>query len=191
MRIVLASLLAAGLAGCTAEPPKPPPVVAQAAPRPPLTMQPPVPAPICAKPPEQAAFAMAALRMQLSVTELSCDARDQFNNFTLRYRNDVAAHNKTLGGFFSRAYGRGGVAQQDQYETSQINQMSRAGTYYGTDFCRQALPMFSDVMALKNGSELENYAVSRKFDQVLAVADCAETPAAPAKTTAKAKTASK
>ena len=181
MRIVIASLIAVGLAGCASETPAPTPVAA-VLPRPKPPTQPPILAPICAKPAEQVALAMAALRMQLSVTELSCDAREKFNSFTVKYRNDVSAENKTLNGFFNRAYGRRGQSQQDEYETSQINQMSQAGTYYGTDFCKTSLPMFDQVLALKNGAELENYAVAQKFDQVLKVADCTEPPPkAPAK----------
>ncbi len=184
MRIVLASLLVAGLvAGCTSEPAKQQAQVI-ARPKPPST--PPILAPVCAKPAEKVAFAMAALRMQLSVTELSCDGREKFNTFTARFRNDVGAQNKTLGTYFSRAYGRRGVSQQDEYETSQINAMSQAGTYYGVDFCKTSLPMYDEVLALKNGAELGNYAVAQNFDQVLTVAECAEPAQAPAKTPAKA-----
>ena len=185
MRIAIATLLvAAGLAGCTEAPkPAPPAPVVVARPKPPT--MPPTQAPICARPAEKVAFAMAALRMQLSVTELSCDGREQFNAFTNKFKTDVAAQNKTLGGFFSRAYGKRGQAQQDEYETSQINQMSQAGTYYGADFCGQALPMYADVLALKNSGELDDYAVKQNFDQVLQAPECAETPAAPAKGTAK------
>ena len=179
MRLVLASLMAVGLAGCAAETPKPPPPAPQVVARPKPVLRPPTIAPVCARPEEKVALAMAALRMQLSVTELSCDARDQFNAFTNRYRNDVAAENKTLGGFFNRAYGRRGQSQQDEYETSQINQTSEQGTYYGTDFCKTQLPMFGEIQALKNATELENYAVARNFDQVIQ-ADACPASAAPA-----------
>ena len=64
MRIVLASLVAASLAGCATETPKPPPpVVVAAVPKP--SLLPASQAPACAKPAEQAAFAMAALRSSI------------------------------------------------------------------------------------------------------------------------------
>jgi len=187
MRIVFASLLAielagiVGLSGCsTPPPPPPPPPVVIARPKP--VLPPPTPAPICAKPAEKVAFAMAALRMQLSVIEISCDAREQFNAFTVRYRNDVGAQNKVLGQFFSRAYGRQGVSNQDQYETSQINQMSQFGAqYYGADFCRAAMPMFDEIMTLKSDQELENYAVAKNFDQVISTEECTAPAPPPAK----------
>lgn len=183
MRIVFATILAAGLAGCSSNEVKAPEPQLLARPKPPSIAA--VNAPVCAKPAEKAAFAMAALRMQLSVTELSCDGREKFNAFTARFKNDVGAQNKTLGSYFSRAYGRRGQSQQDEYETSQINAMSQAGTYYGTDFCKTAMPVYDDVLALKNGTELANYAIAKKFDQVLTVADCAEPAAPPPKSTSK------
>lgn len=183
MRIVFATLLAAGLAGCSSSPEKAPEPQLLARPKPPSIAA--VNAPTCGKPAEKAAFAMAALRMQLSVTELSCDGREKFNSFTARFKNDVGAQNKTLGSYFSRAYGRRGQSQQDEYETSQINAMSQAGTYYGTDFCKTAMPMYDEVLALKNGTELANYAVAKNFDQVLTVSDCAEPAPPPPKTVTK------
>jgi hypothetical protein len=188
MRIVYPALLLAALTGCAAPSPPsaPPDPIVIARPKP--VFPPPIQAPACAKPAEKVAFAMAALRMQLSVTELTCDARPQFNAFTAKFRNDVGGNNKTLGAFFSRAYGNRGVANQDQYETSQINQMSAAGQYYGADFCKTALPQFDQVLALKNGQELADYAVAQNFDQTLAAAECAPPPV---KTPAPAKPAPK
>jgi hypothetical protein len=183
MRIVFATILAAGLAGCSSTPVKAPEPQVIARPKPPSIAA--ITAPACGKPAEKAAFAMAALRMQLSVTELSCDGREKFNSFTTRFKNDVGAQNKTLGSYFSRAYGRRGQSQQDEYETSQINAMSQAGTYYGTDFCKTAMPMYDEVLALKNGTDLANYAVAKNFDQVLTVPDCAEPAATPPKAAAK------
>jgi hypothetical protein len=183
MRIVFATILAAGLAGCSSSPVKAPEPQLLARPKPPSIAA--VNAPACGKPADKAAFAMAALRMQLSVTELSCDGREKFNSFTVRFRNDVGAQNKTLGSYFSRAYGKRGQSQQDEYETSQINAMSQAGTYYGTDFCKTAMPMYDEVLALKNGTDLANYAVAKNFDQVLTVAECAEPATPPPKSATK------
>jgi hypothetical protein len=182
MRKLIPFAVLVAIAGCSGEPPPAPAPVIVARPKP--VFPPPTPAPICAKPAEKVAFAVAALRMQLSVIEITCDKRDQFNAFTVKFRNDIAGHNKTVGAFFGRAYGKKGVANQDEYETAQINQMSEAGQYYGADFCKTSGPMLSDVLLLRNGQELADYAVAQGFDQVLAVDECAPPPpkaAAPAK----------
>lgn len=189
MRILFASLLATGLVGCAAEAPKPVVAPAPVAALPKPILSPPVNAPACGRPAEKVAFAMAALRMQLSVTELSCDGREKFNAFTNKFKGEVSTQNKTLGTFFSRAYGKRGVSQQDEYETSQINQMSQIGTSLGTGFCAASMPTFDQILALKNGQELANYAVAQNYAQVLTVPDCVEPPpkaATPAKPVAKA-----
>lgn len=172
MRLVLPTLLLASLmASCAAPPPPPPAPVLIARPKP--VFPAPTRAPICAKPAEKVAFDMAALRMQLSVTELTCEARPQFNAFTAKFKNAVGSDNATLGQFFKRAYGAKGVSNQDQYETAQINQTSEAGQYYGDELCKTAMPMFDQVLALNTQQELENYAAAQKFDQVLTVEECA------------------
>ena len=175
MRKILPLSILVAIAGCSSPPPPPPPapVIVE---RPKPVFPPPTLAPICAKPAEKVAFAVAALRMQLSVIEITCDAREQFNAFTIKFRNDVGNQNKTVGAFFSRAYGNKGVSNQDQYETAQINQMSAAGQYYGADFCKTSAPMFGDVLTLKDGKALADYAVAQNFAQVLAIDECAPPP---------------
>ena len=180
MRLIIPAILLASLAACSNPPPPPAPQVIYT-PRPKPVFPAPTHAPICAKPAEKVAFAMAALRMQLSVTELTCDARPQFNAFTAKFKKDVGSNNDTLGAFFKRAYGSKGVSNQDQYETAQINQTSEAGQYYGDQFCKTAMPMFDQVLALNNGKELGDYAVAQKFDQVVAAEECAAPAPAPVK----------
>ena len=175
MRKILPFVVLSVIAGCAAPPPPPPPapVVVE---RPKPVFPRPTPTPICAKPGEKAAFAVAALRMQMSVVEITCDARPQFNAFTVKFRNDIAAQNKIVGTFFQRAYGNKGVSNQDQYETAQINQMSEAGQYYGDQFCKTSLPLMDQVLALKDGKALVDFAVAQNFDQVIDVQDCAAPP---------------
>jgi hypothetical protein len=184
MRIMLAPLLAplvaAGLTGCAtpSPPPQPPVSVAVVAPPPPST--PPTIAPICGRAAEKGAFATAALKTQLVVTAISCSQQDRYNAVILRFRPNLVAQEKVLGGFFSRAYGRQAVSQQDDYSTTQINQTSQVGLRKGTAFCSSAVPMFDEVMALKNGDELVRYALAQNFEQTLTVPDCdapATTPA--------------
>jgi len=183
MRIMLAPLLvalvAAGLTGCSSPPPPPPP------PPPPVVLAPPPPppstppsiAPICGRPAEKAAFAIAALKTQLVVAAISCNQQDQYNAVIKRFRPPIVASEKTLAGFFSRAYGRQAQSQQDDYSTTEINQISQVGLRKGTGLCVAVVPMFDEVMALKNGDELTQYALAKNFEQSLTVPDCDSTPA--------------
>ena len=178
MRIMLATLLAVGLVGCAQQPPPVPPpapvAVVVPPPRPPSL--PAVAAPICGKPADQAAFAISGLKTKLVVLAISCGENDDYNAFIKRFRSDLLAQEKTLGGYFSRAYGRQASAQQNDYITALANNTSRTGLAQGTEFCQRNAGKFSEVMALKNGKDLADYAMAQDIDQPLAVPDCAAKP---------------
>jgi len=177
MRIILASLFVAGLAGCSEPPPPPPPRTVVVAPPPRAPSLPASTAPICGKPADRASFAVAGLKTQLVVLAISCNGSDQYNDFVKRFRPDLLAQEKTLGSFFSRAYGRKASDQQNDYITALANNTSRTGLASGTEYCQRNLTKFSEVMALKNGTELANYAAAQPIDQPLDVPPCADTPA--------------
>ncbi len=186
MRIMLASLLVAGLAGCSTppQPPKPVPVVMAPPPRAPSL--PPSVAPICGKPVDKESFAVAGLKTQLVVLAISCNGNEQYNNFVKRFRNDLLTQEKTMTSYFSRAYGRKASDQQNDYITALANNTSRTGLASGTEYCQRNTSKFSEVMALKNGSELAQYAAAQPIDQPLEVPDCAAAPEpAPKKPVAK------
>jgi hypothetical protein len=180
MRIMLASLFVAGLAGCAEPPPKPPtPVVVAAPPRAPSL--PPSTAPICGKPADKTAFAVAGLKTQLVVLAISCSSGDQYNDFVKRFRPELLAQEKTLEGFFTRAYGRRSATEQNDYITALANNTSRTGLALGTEFCQRNATRFSEVLALKTGPEMSAYAATQSFDQPLTVPDCADQAAPAAK----------
>jgi hypothetical protein len=174
MRIILATLVAAGLAGCSHEPPPAPPpapvAVVQPPPRPQLL--PPEQAPICGKPADKAAFAVAGLKTQLVVLAISCGSNDDYNAFIRRFRTDLLAQEKTLGNYFSRAYGRKASSAQNDYITALANNTSSTGLAAGTEFCQRNAGKFSEVMALKSSKDLADYAMAQDIDQPLAVPDC-------------------
>ncbi len=184
MRIILASLLVAGLAGCAKEAPPPTPVAA-VIPPPPHASTPPAKAPLCGRLADREAFGVAGLKTQLVVTAISCQAEEKYNDFVRRYRNDLNAQEKTLDGYFSRAYGRTATTQHDNYITNLANQTSQVGLRSGTEFCQHNLAMFDKVMALKNGAEMASFAVAQNFEQPLAVPECSAQPE-PTKASAKA-----
>jgi hypothetical protein len=144
-------------------------------------------APICGKPADKASFAVAGLKTQLVVLAISCHSNDQYNDFVRRFRPDLLAQEKTLGSYFSRAYGRKASDQQNDYITALANNTSRTGLASGVEYCQRNQSKFSEVMALKNGSELAAYASAQNIDQPLTVPDCAEQPTpAPKATSPKA-----
>lgn len=127
----------------------------------------------CARPPERAAFDVTALKSQLMVTALSCNAQERYNQFIIRYRNDLVKEERMLGGFFGRTSGRAGHQDFDDYITSLANAQSEAGIKLGAAFCDQRLAMFDQVMALHSVAELPRFAAGQPLVQPKALTDCA------------------
>jgi hypothetical protein len=184
MRVLLAVVLAIGLAGCKD---KPQPAAEVAAFVPPKPSTPTQMAPICARPPEKAAFDLSGLKSQLMVTAISCASEDKYNAFVTKFRPDLMTTEKTLTTFFSRAYGKRAQQEHDDYITQLANAQSQLGIKSGTAFCGMNLAMFNEVMALKGGSDLPTYAASKPIQQSLAVETCPDTPPPPAKPAPKKK----
>lgn len=179
----LALIAAVALHGC-AQPPK----VAEAPPPPP----PPSPtpptqnAPMCARPQEKAAFDVSALKSHLMVTAVTCHTEERYNAFIHQFQPYLATNEKTLSGFFQRAYGRRAQSSQDDYITNLANAQSQLGVKAGTLFCSYNLGMFDEVMQVKAGQDLPSFSQSKPIQQAMAVQECpppAPPKAAPAKTT--------
>ena len=178
MRFPVAVLLAATLFGCT-EKPVPAPLAVFV---PPLPSPPSDRAAACVRPAEKAAFGIAGLKSQLMVTAISCGGEDKYNAFVTKYRPDLVVEEKSLVGFFGRAYGRRGQQTHDDFITQLANSQSQLSLKFGQNFCRENSGMLDEVMALKTGAELPAYAASKPIQQSMAVEDCPATPTPPART---------
>ena len=130
------------------------------------------PAPYCARSPELAAIELEGLKSRLMVTALSCDARDRYNAFVERYREALAADEKTLTAYFRRNYGRTGQAEQDNYITALANAQSQIGTQEGVTFCGHNVTRFDEVQALGSTADLFHYAEAKPVDQPYVFALC-------------------
>ena len=132
-----------------------------------------VSSPTCVRSDERAALDVEGLKSQLMVIALDCDARDRYNAFVSRYKTALNAHEKKLGTYFTRAYGRTSHTRQDVYNTELANGQSQVGTKQGTLFCSQHMPMFDEIMALRNDSELADYAAGKELTQPASAETCA------------------
>jgi hypothetical protein len=136
----------------------------------------------CTRPAEHAALDVTALKTELMVMALTCQADDKYNSFVTRFRPDLMQTDKSLYAFFTRAYGRTAAKQRDDYVTQLANAQSRVGLKQGSLFCDHNMAAFDEVMALKNNTELTEFAAGKSYSaQPIAVADCvagAERPAA-------------
>jgi len=130
----------------------------------------------CVRPPENAALDVAGLKTQLMVTALTCHADERYNAFILKFRPDLVSHEKAAGSYFSRTYGRSSKSRQDDYVTQLANSKSQAGLQQGSLFCDHNLPVFDEVMTLKNGTELQEYAAGRTTGSPGMLTACGNTP---------------
>ncbi len=138
----------------------------------------------CTRPVEKSAFDVAGLKSQLMVTALSCqsdvkaNSMDKYNAFVTRYRPDLVSQERSLNGYFQRAYGRSAQRQHDDYITQLANAQSDEGIKSGSFFCAKNMSMFDEVMALKDGHQLPGYAATKAPVQPISLTTC---PVAPTK----------
>lgn len=135
----------------------------------------------CARGPDHLAFDVAGLKSQLMVTALTCNEQDKYNAFIVKYRPDLVEQDKNLNSYFSRAHGRRARAQFDDYITQLANSQSQYGLRRGTLFCDENKGVFDEVMALKGGSELPDFAAGKSLSQPVSLTTCAAEPAKPAR----------
>ena len=59
----------------------------------------------CLRPQERLAIEVQALKIELSVAALSCDASEDYNAFVRHFRAPLDRHSRTMKAYFARAYG--------------------------------------------------------------------------------------
>ncbi len=136
----------------------------------------------CMRPVEKTAFDLAGLKSQLMVTAISCQAEEKYNSFVGRFRSDLQGGERALNTYFNRTAGRYAQKAYDDYITSLANTQSQDGLQQGTLFCDKHLPMFNDVLSLKDSKELTAYAAGQQLVQAIAVVECPLPPAKKLKT---------
>jgi hypothetical protein len=126
----------------------------------------------CARPADRAAFDVAGLKSQLMVTALSCDERDKYNDFVIRFRSDLMRHEHALQAYFERAFGHRGQEEHDNYITLLANAQSQAGLRDGTLFCQRNAGLMDEVLALGEGTSLSQFAAAKALEQPVDLTDC-------------------
>lgn len=139
-----------------------------------------VQAAVCLQPNDHVALDVIALKTQLMVTALTCQADERYNAFVRKYQPDLQREDRSLNTYFSRSYGRSATKQRDDYVTQLANSQSQVGLRQGSYFCEQNLGTFDEVMALKTHSELQDYAAGRAGAQPISTVSCGSAPERPA-----------
>ncbi len=130
----------------------------------------------CTRPNDHAAFDVTGLKTQLMVTALTCSADERYNAFIVKFRPDLVAQEKLLNTYFSRTYGRSATKQHDDYITQLANSQSQTGLKQGSLFCDRNVGIFDEVMALRSGAELSDFAAGKALSQPVSLTSCGGTP---------------
>jgi hypothetical protein len=126
----------------------------------------------CTRPADVSAFDVAALKTKLMVTALTCNRQDRYNEFVLRFRGDLIAHERALHAYFARAFGGRAQQEHDDYITSLANTQSQSGIRQGTAFCQLNVGVFTEVMTLQKGTDLGRYAATKALVQPVELVAC-------------------
>lgn len=116
----------------------------------------------CSSQAEQTAFDLEALKSELMVLATSCQGSDgAYNAFINRYKPELGANEQAFSSYFKRSFGRSGQREQDAYVTNLANAQSQTGLHQGTDFCPRTSAIFHEVMSLRDGKDLPDYAAGK------------------------------
>lgn len=121
---------------------------------------------------DNTALDVAGLKTRLMVTALTCDANARYNAFVTKYKAELVSQDKALTEYFNRVHGRAAQAHRDDYVTQLANSESQSGIRQGTLFCALSLPIFDEVMALRNPGELRAYTAGKTVAQPIRVIAC-------------------
>ncbi len=139
----------------------------------------------CVRSGDLPAFDITALKTKLMVTALTCGENEKYNAFVMKYRPELTSQDQALNGYFNRVNARRGRQQHDDYITQLANSESQTGLRQGSLFCRYNLGTFDEVMALRNGRELTDYAAGKSVAQPISMTECGATPAPAARSRAR------
>ena len=131
----------------------------------------------CVRSSDYPAFDITALKTKLMVTALTCGADEKYNAFVMKYRPELASQDKALGSYFARANGRRARQQHDDYVTQLANSQSSTGLRQGSLYCGYNLSTFDEVMALRSGAELTDFAAGKSIAQPIPMGECGAAPA--------------
>lgn len=126
----------------------------------------------CTSAVDQGAFDVAALKSELMLVALTCNERDDYNQFVQRFRTDLMKEERALNAWFGRAYGRHAQQQHDDYITNLANIESQTGLKRGTLFCSDQAKLFQTVLQLRNIGQIVTFAANQRYPQPIELESC-------------------
>jgi hypothetical protein len=97
----------------------------------------------------------------LIVVATACHDSDEYNAFVQRYQPALAGTESSLDAYFKRTYGRNAQKMHDAFITDLANSQADGMQTMGADFCPRNKGLFTQVMALRDASELPPFAAGQ------------------------------
>lgn len=127
---------------------------------------------VCVSPGDREALDVAGLKTELMVQTLTCKNDSEYNAFINKFKPELSSDERVTTNYFSHTYGRASQKRHDEYMTQLANTKADASQKDGSRFCAHNDEVFKEVLALKNGAELKEYAAGRATAQPIAFQTC-------------------
>jgi hypothetical protein len=115
----------------------------------------------CPVPADQAVFEVQALRSHLVVLATGCPETDRYSAVIRKYQPELQANAQAITAWFKRHYGGRAQFEHDKFVTDLTNAVSSGATVLGGDFCTHDGLLFDEVMSLRSGADLANFAAAK------------------------------
>jgi hypothetical protein len=102
----------------------------------------------CATAADEAALRARVLQTELMVAALSCERRESYNDFVVRYRPALVREGETFKRYFRRVHGSGAETEINSFVTRLANLASQRSIDDRPAFCSDAITAFEQLAAL-------------------------------------------
>ncbi len=129
----------------------------------------------CAHSDEMGAINARVLQTELMVGALSCGQSKEYNQFVMRYREDISKNSANMRSYFTRVYKGSADSQIDRFVTRLANDTSmtvRSGK--SADFCSYTKDKYGKVLG-SGKANLSNIGDEKRYAQVHKISKCDQT----------------
>lgn len=129
----------------------------------------------CASDADYAALSLRVLQSDLLVAGLRCRKPGKYNDFVVKFKNELKTNGGALKKYFAKRHGGGGKRHLDLMVTRLANDASRRA---GTDthgYCAQVPGLFDEVLKIDKGG-LKSFAAGRPEASAHGIKRCSSTP---------------
>ncbi len=107
----------------------------------------------CASPVEKAALDARVLQSELMVAALTCGENARYNAFVDKFQPELVGLGQALRSYFSRAFGKSGEYQMDQFVTKLANDATIRRTQFTMpQYCADAVNLFNSVLSVERAA---------------------------------------